>query len=269
MSFALSQSIILTPGGLDLNAPAIGWHNLVLFNGIVADSEDPNFPAALMANAATTYRWLSLITATQYVTISVAADEMVDYVGLARHNLGSGEIRITVQAFVSGVWTDVSDPMTPSTDAPLMLVFPEQLADSWRLKLEPLGGIEPTIAVVYLGRLLRLQRRIYVGHTPLPYGRQTEFTNSIMESGDFQGRIELKRRLTTSVNLQNLTPSWYRNYLDPFISLGRNTAFFWAWRPYTYPTEVGYGWLTNDPNPVNQRGNGMMQVNLGIGGLVL
>lgn len=269
MSIVYSQSLLLSPGGIDLNAGIVGWKSLVTFTTIEADSEDGSFPAINMANPATTYRWQSLSTTTQYVYVDVPADEMVDYVGIARHNLGSDQVRVTTQALIGGSWIDQTTPMVPSNDAPLILRFSAVMADRFRIKLEPLGGVAPTIAVLYLGKLLVFQRRTYVGHTPLPYGREIDFTNNVAESGDFQGRVELRKRLQTDVSLQNLTPGWYREYMDPFIELGRSRPFFFAWRPQSYPKEVGYAWIKNNPKPVNQRANGMMQISLSLGGLVL
>ena len=265
----LSSSLVLSPGGQDLNAPVIGWQNLVRFGGVTADSQDTDFPASHLANAATTYRWQSASTATQYVTVDTSPDDPVDYMGLARHNLGSAQVTVSVEAYISGSWTEVFAPFIPGTDSPILMRFTEvPTAELFRLKLVP-DGVAPTIAVMYLGKLLVLERRIYVGHTPLPYGRGTEFTNAVSENGDFQGRITLRERLETSVSLSNLTPAWYRNKLDPFFSGGKDQAFFFGWRPLTYPDGVGYAWLTNNPKPSNQRSNGMMQVAMQMGGLVL
>jgi hypothetical protein len=44
--------------------------------------------------------------------------------------------------------------------------------------------------------------------------------------------------------------------------------FFFAWRPDAYPYEVGYCWLTNDPQPSNALPNGMMSVSLEMAGVV-
>ena len=66
----------------------------------------------------------------------------------------------------------------------------------------------------------------------------------------------------------HLTPSWYRTNMVPFVEAGRETPFFFAWRPSSYPLEVGYAWLLNDPQMSNQLPNGMVQVELAMGGIV-
>jgi len=136
-----------------------------------------------------------------------------------------------------------------------------------RLKMQP-GLAPPEAAVLYAGRLLILQRRVYVGHTPINYGRKTSVTNGMSESGNFLGRIVVGQSLETVLSLTNLTPSWYRSNMEPFVTAAREAPFFFAWRPGSYPREVGYAWLNNDPQPVNQRPNGMMGVELKMSGVV-
>ena len=147
-----------------------------------------------------------------------------------------------------------------------MLRFEPDAYVSIRIRLQP-GSAAPTAAVVYVGKLLVLQRRIHGGHTPINYGRTTKVTNARSENGSFLGRIVLAEVTTTSVSLQNLTPDWYRTYFDPFVTAAREQPFFWAWRPSDYPAECGFAWLTNDPVPTNHLANGMMQVSFEMGGI--
>jgi hypothetical protein len=87
------------------------------------------------------------------------------------------------------------------------------------------------------------------------------------EAGNFLGRILVGESRKTSVTLSNLSPVWYRNNMDPFISAAKTTPFFYAWRPASYPAETGYAWLTADAAPANQSPNGFMSVTLPIGGV--
>jgi len=70
----------------------------------------------------------------------------------------------------------------------------------------------------------------------------------------------------TGVSLQNLTPDWYRNELDPIFR--QRVPFFWAWYPSKYGAEVGYVWLDGEPNMSNQRSNGMVEVSMSLVGMV-
>jgi len=64
-----------------------------------------------------------------------------------------------------------------------------------------------------------------------------------------------------------LTPQWYRDELDPFFAQRPRRPAFWAWRPSSYPAEVGYVWLSGSPQPSNQRSNGMMSVDFTFEGI--
>jgi hypothetical protein len=147
----------------------------------------------------------------------------------------------------------------PSNDNVLILRFEETVYHSIRLKLAE-GDAPPQAAVVYTGLLLVMQRRIYVGHTPITFGRQTVIRTGVSEGGNFLGRVVTGSTLRSSVTMQNLTPAWVRSDLDPFIQASQTTPFFWAWRPETYPDETGFAWVDSDIRPVNSRANGMMSV---------
>jgi hypothetical protein len=274
MSIVISSSYVLADsvsggGVINANNPVIGWQNLVAIGNIAADTEADGFPASNLANPSTNLRWLGEASeADDYITVTANATEPMDYIAIARHNLGSAQIPVSVEYLSSPeTWVELIAPVLLPNDGPALFRFPPQALEAIRLRLQP-GSAAPTIAVVYTGALLVLQRRIYVGHTPMPYGRQAKITNARSESGNFLGRIVLNETTRTKFDLQNLTPDWYRTVLDPFVRASKDTPFFFAWRPQSYPREVGYGWLTNDPQPSNQRLNGMMGISFELDGIV-
>jgi hypothetical protein len=272
MSIVISPSYVLADslsggGVINANNPVIGWENLVLVGNISSDTEADGFPASNLANNSTNLRWQGTSTvADEHVTVNANASEPMDYIAIARHNLGSAQIPVSVEYF-DGSWHELIAPVLLPNDGPALFRFPPQALTAIRLRLQP-GSEAPTIAVVYTGALLVLQRRIYVGHIPMPFGRTAKITSARSESGNFLGRIVLNETTGTKFELQNLTPDWYRTYLDPFVRASKETPFFFAWRPGSYPREVGYGWMTNDPQPSNQSANGMMGISFEMGGIV-
>jgi hypothetical protein len=44
-----------------------------------------------------------------------------------------------------------------------------------------------------------------------------------------------------------------------------NEPFFFAWSPLTYPDEVGYAWVTNDPQPQINEPTGEIDISLQLG----
>lgn len=248
----------------DANRGVIGHHNLVTISNIVATSEDPNYLARNLANPATYLRWQSLVMTEQFLTVTLTGEQEVDYVGLARHNFGSGQIPISVEAFDGANWVEVLSDFIPPNDGALLLRFDPGFYEGVRLRIQS-SAVLPRCSVMNVGKLLVLQRNIYVGHTPITMGREDRVINGRSESGEFLGRIVLAESLESSISLQNLTASWYRSVLDPFIRESKEKTFFYAWRPASYPLETAYGWVTNNPRPVNERSNGMMSVQIDLG----
>jgi len=269
----VSPSVVLASGGgVNANNPVVGWRNLVSTGNIAASGAADGYPALNLANPSTAQAqsWRGSNTAGQYLTVTVGTDEFIDYLAVARHNFGSGAIVVSVEgmAVEDGSWVELAAEMLPADDSPLLFRFVPQALFQIRLRLQP-SAVIPRAAVLYVGKLLVLQRRIYVGHTPIPYGRESRVTTGVSESGNFLGRIVLGESLETSVDLQNMTPAWYRAEMDPFIAASKEAPFFFAWRPDSYPRETGYAWMTNNPKPSNQRSNGMMQISLSMGGIAL
>jgi hypothetical protein len=277
----VSSSFAVSPGvdGLNADSPIIGYNNLVSAANISATTEDPLWPASNMANVSTYLKWKSgggSPSSEEYITLTLNTSDDVDYVGIAGHNLGTSQAAVSIEGNTEDAgspqdWVElVSERLLPD-DKPAIFRFTGQPFVAVRIRIQEslaAAPVTPYMAVVYAGKLLVLQRRIYVGHTPLPYGRTLSVANHRSISGAFLGRVVLSRSVESSVNMQNLTPSWFRQYLQPFLLAAQENPFFFAWRPGTYPEEAGFVWLTGDPKVSNQRSNGMMQMQMNMSGIV-
>jgi hypothetical protein len=265
----LAPALVAAPYSVNANSPRIGYHNIVTADNLAADEEEVGYPVTNLANPATYPRaaWRGTSTAEQYVTVVQAATD-VDYFGIARHNLGSTGASVQLQGSDNGSdWDDVSIEVNPGQDWVLMLHFTPVSYAQWRLRIVP-GTAAPEIAVFYLGTLLTLQRNIYVGHTPLVYGRNKSVVTGKSESGQFMGRTTRREFLQSAVDLKNLTPAWFRSHLDPFLDeCQAGKPYFWAWRPGSYPAEVGYAWIEGTPSISNQSPNGLMQAGWSMQGI--
>lgn len=264
----ISSSVVLAQAGEAINAnnPRIGYHNVVTATNISADEEADDEPVRNLGNPATYLAWRGETTSEQAVTITLSEAQSVNYFAIAKHNLGSTGATIAFEYSDDGEdWTTV-ETIEPSSDYALIVEFDSVSALFYRLSLTP-GTAAPSIAVLYVGQILALQRRIYVGHTPITYGRKTSVSNGRSENGQFLGRVLRREFLQTGVDLKNITPSWYRTYMEPFAEAARTKPFFFAWRPLSYPAEVGFSWLSNDMNVVNQLSNGYMQLSFNMQGV--
>lgn len=265
----LSPSLILSASlSLGANNPLLGWRNLVTEGGVAADSAATGYPVSNVANPATYPPWRSASADEQYLTIHLGSAD-VDYVGIAAHNLGSAHIPVSIEGLAGPTesWTELVPDAIYGDDRPLLFRFPTQPLSDIRIRLQA-GAAPPEIAVVKTGVLTIMPRRIYVGHTPITDGRRTDVANGQSESGQYLGRLVTGERLDTSAKFENLPALWYREEMRPFLDYAsRDGTFFFAWRPSSYPKEVGYSWLTGDVRPQNQRSNGMMSVELSLAGL--
>lgn len=251
MTLILTPAFVLSANQFsEATTPVLGWLNFVTVAGTTADHEEDFFPAVHMANPSTNLGWKSDSTDVQYLTFLLNEEEPIDYVGIARHNFGTGGIvvEVEVRLFDGGDWSTLVEGFVVATDAPILVRFLATTVNALRLKLTPLA-VPPEAAVVYIGRMLVMPIGIPSGHTPLIDGRSTQTTAGNSEAGDYLGSIVLSQKLSTTVSFQHLEGPWYRQYLRPLVEAGRGTPFFYSGFPNTHPEEAGYAWLTSDPRP--------------------
>ena len=272
MSVVVSPNVVLNPSnpdGIDGNNGAVGWHNLVTAAGVVATSQVDGYPATNVANPLTfpSAGWRATTSADQALTIDIPIAEPIDYLAIAKHNLYDAQSRVSVDAGVSAVFTPITPEIMVGDNRALMFFFVQQNMDQIRLNLK-MHALAPQVAVIYVGRILRLQRRIYVGHTPMPFGTKTDVITGRSEGGDYLGSIVTGQTTQSEIAQQNLTPIWVREQLRPWlVQANRKVPFFWAWRPLTYPTETGFCWFLSDVVPKNSGPRDLMSFSGAIEGI--
>lgn len=266
----ITSAIALNPVETTVDHPLIGWNNLVTASNIVAGTALSNYPASNLANPATHLEWRAADTTEQYLTATTDGLTQVDYVAVAKHNFGSAKIPVSIEGKIAGVWTELASPVVLPDDTPVLWRFtPQALADGPRIRLQT-GISAARAAVVYVGKLLIMEKRIYSGHTAFPHARRANISNGMSESGNFIGRIVLGAWRETTASFKLITPAWYRANMDAFFKGAKQVPFFFAWRPSTYPAELGYGWLLDDPMPTPQdaSSNNLIAFDLHMGGVV-
>ena len=265
-----NRTVVVGPsiGAEDLNAPIFGYSNYVTSANITATNAATGYPASNLANVNTASFWRASSAVQQYLTATINPAQVVDYVGIARHNFSTAGIAVSVetQEGLGDPWVEVIAPFIPENDAALILRFLAQAAYGVRVKLAA-GSAVAQASVMFVGKLLASTQRVYVGHSPITLNRRVEVVSGMSESGNYLGRIITGSNLTTSVSLTHFKPDWYRDYFDPFVVAAQRSPFFFAWRPLQYPNETAFAWLTNDPQPSNMMPNGMMQVSLEMSGV--
>lgn len=264
---------------LPSGVPLILYDNKVTRANVTATSEDTDYPAVNLANPATNQEWRSIGDATPLPTsididVAINSVDLIDAVGIARHNFGTAGIAVTilrVDLDSTPTETVLVGPQIPGNDEPLLFTFTGQAFETLRIRLT-CDDQQARAAVLYAGKLLRCQRGFDVGRdfTPPRFARKTEALNGQSQRGDYLGRIVLSRFLDVpAFDFKHFTPDWYRTYFDPFVEAAQqNTPFFFAWQPVSYPYEVSFNWLLEDPVPTTSPVTGRKAVSLRMGGIL-
>jgi hypothetical protein len=259
MVLSAAELLLFGDEALSGDHPRIGYHSIATIENLTATQEADGYPVGNLARPATNVSWRGTSTAEQYVQINGAG--AANYFAFAGHNLQLGVVQL--QASDNGVdWLDITDELVPGDGQAFMVEFDTVEHAYWRLRIVPFVA-PPELHVLHVGQLLRVQRRIYVGHTPLVLARQDEVSTGFSETGHYIGRLRRAGGLATEVSLRNLTSAWYRGAFEPFVEHSITGAFFFAWRPLDFPADVGYCWLAGNIAPVNQAG-GLMAVSFSV-----
>lgn len=252
----VAQSNIVDGRGYPLNHARIGYQTLTRGAVITASSEDAMWPASALGNGLTYERWKPT-SVPAWVQFDAGQPVECDYFGIAAHNLGTVGASFSLQYSTDGVaWSNV-EIVQPADDKPMMLLFEPITAQYWRVNITDAIG---SIGVIYIGRVLEMQRGLYGGHSPGPLSRQTEIMPTRSEGGQFLGRSIIRQGYATSYDWDNLTARWYRDWFDPFVESARRYPFFIAWNPLRFPDEVLYAWCNDDIKPTNQGQRDLMSV---------
>lgn len=264
MTVHIHADLISTPPDPPLTHARIGYDQLITPSGVTGIDELPDGEAVHAAYPSTFDVW-EPSSVPAWWRWDAGQNVTADYCGIAAHTLGSIGRTIVLRTSADGSnYTDVHYIVTPSTDEPIMILFPATTARYWDLKMtidgsNTSGSPGAAIGVVYLGQALAMQRAIYSGHSPINLARRTTVLPSRSVSGQFVGRSVIREGLEASFDWRNLEPQWYRDNFDPFVAAARERPFFIAWRPLDW-SEAAYGEVEGDVSPVNSGARGLMDV---------
>lgn len=240
-----------------LSHARIGYDNRV--TTATAGSAINGFPASSVANPLTYEFWRPVGTSGVLTALFNAGP--VDYVGIAAHNMAGGSVKVEV--LVGASWVEI-DTVSPTSNAPLMFLFAQVTASGVRLTV---SGTAPSIGVLYAGKVLAMQRKVWGGINPINFARRTTIRPNVSEGGQWLGRSIIREGSETSVTWRNLSYDWYKSDFDPFVEAARTRPFFFAMKPDKYPEISGYVWTADDITPSISGTRNFMDVTVGMEGL--
>ena len=238
--------------------------SIVLVDAVVRDAvvtasstaagSDPRFAAT----GFTYDRWTAAATGTHDLVFTLATPATVDALGITEHNFNGGSLRL--QGSNDGTtYTDLLPGASKliETDAPLLLRLPKPVAYSfYRLRVTN-AATAPSVAVVGLGQLLRLQRGTHQGHAPPVLNQQIEYSTPETDGGAFAGRSIVRRFASLQLSMDNVTETWLREHWQPFVLASRLQGFWFSADAVNRPADVFFGYTTQEPGATHNTGRYM------------
>ena len=248
MSFINNSISLFSAVAGEFQDAIIGWHNLVPESTLSASSENPDNPVSLLSNYFTFDSWKASGPGVQWVEIDLPRIQRINYVGIAAHNFYNVSASWQVQYFDGLIWQPLTPERLMNDNRPILSTFED--ISTRRIRIYIFNSDQPVyIGIVYVGRIMRFERGVYIGHAPANYNRVDNIINSVSEGGQFIGRSTVSEGGQTTIDLDWLSPNYIRNIYVPFQLHARLKPFFFGWKPSVYPTEIIFGWSTSEPVP--------------------
>lgn len=281
MGISITNTAFLTSTGeQNSDNPLVFYKSVLLPEDITADEWEINRPAVNLWNPDTSSVWQGTGAAgspsastTQFIYLSNPNGIAVDYVAIAKHNLGSVIYGYTIQHSTDGgtTWFNVSTPKVITNNDPVIDFFNPLSSTVFRIMLDktatgsPAVILPPIIAHVKMGQATILQRRNYVGVKP-PLNNIKKTIKNGSDSGQYLGMIVVRSYQVGEIIQENNTPVFFRSVVKPFLDHCNGGAaiqgtapstFFYVWRPTTYPNELVYAWADEIRYVENQGSDSM------------
>lgn len=243
------------------NHPNIGYDSRLIDNNVSVTATAGEQSKNALLNPATYDRWTPGATSGEW--IATFDDGLTDYAAIAAHNFGSTGTQVEIQVTNNGGtdWNSVGSA-TPDDDKPIVFLFVNQTINGIKLILT--GSDQASIGVLYAGEMLIMMRPIYGGHQPVRLNANDVFTPQISDSGQYLGRVLVRRGYKTSADFQHLKSDWYRQNFQPFVDAAKTRPYFWLWNPLEHPDDIVYAWTNNNIQPSNMGIRNLMSVSLDI-----
>lgn len=232
--------------GIDynLNHPRIAWRRAG--GAVTASSSADGFAAVNAGTPRTDTAWRPT-GATGTWTITPASSDGVSYLGVAGHDFGTQAATVKVQVDIGAGFVDVPGcEVSPDDNEPLLFLFEARDCDAVRLSITA-ADAPPTVAVIAAGLVSEWPRfATWIG-TPITESEQISFANNSSDTGNWLGRTKTADGLSFDVQIDNLPESYRQGEFKEFKAHanGDVATFFVATRPYDYPDEVSYAWVTD------------------------
>lgn len=240
--------IQIESGTTDTANPMVLIENLFAVGVIGPSSEESGFEAENVAAENTFDGWKPVSTPGDLqVQLTTAAP--ANAIGVAAHNLGSKGATLVVQYNPGSGWIILAEH-TPVDDSPILILFPEQTSDLWRIRV--LGAEVPTINYLMLGKRVVFATGIIGDYTPTNWGETLEILGGETNGGQFLGQRIIRRGAETRVSLGRVTKASFALGGEAFFKhYNQGKAFFFAGYPAGLLNDVALCWRPENMREIN------------------
>lgn len=235
-----------------INQPRVCYHTFAA-TGTASGSLSGTSPAWVTDGETWSVWTADAATATLMLSFGQAVS--IDYLGVAAHTLGStgASVRPSFQTSSGGAFAYQDDVIShdPADDSAILWMMNRRSV--WGVRFNISGGAAAaSIAVAQAGQALEFPRLSRFTGQPISEGRMVRYRHQTSVRGDVIGRAVEGADLSFDLTISNL-PEAFR--ADPaaiswkgFRSHIENTGpFFVAAKPFTYPDDVAYARVTDQP----------------------
>lgn len=233
---------------------------------VTASTEATDFPASRADTPHTYGGWKPTAVPATW-EIDLGSDQVVNYCGIAGHNIGSSGGTVQVQylddSSSPATWEDLTDSETPSDDEAILFLFANTTAQQFRIRL---SGSIATISVIKFGVVHAPERGMRPSFGPAVWNPRTEYTNQVSEGGQILGRLKVRRGLRQTIQLNEVDASWAEaNWPDLRADL-ENEGVFFSWAPEDQSEHVIYGMTRDEPSAEYSSFGGFVTISIPLAG---
>jgi len=221
----------------------------------------------LAANDYTAQRWALAAGANDW-ELETASAANVDTVFISAHTLSGRTLTISTSPDLVTAYTSRASFAVPDNST-IAVMFTDGSGDpisTRRLKIGLDEGENNLVGIIRAGEALQMTSSFYGGYNPIRLNRITEGEQQFSETGQWLGRTEKRRALSTTYSWRHLEADWYRSTFEPFAQTLPLSPFGIIGNPARMTEDVAWAWAQSDPQPVNMGIRGLMEVSLQVTG---
>lgn len=230
----------------------IAYNNLMTASAttLTADTEATGFEAVNLGNWNAYESWKPTAAGTQNFNINLGSLLDVDTFCVFGHNLSdySGTIKLQWSNDGATGWTDLFSAITPTDNTVIFKTFTSVNKRYFRIVTTQTGSAA-SIAVVFLGEVMTLEKGFRVGHVPSGLFDDAMTIQNVSETAIPLGRSTIVQAGQFTIPQTLLTPSWVRSTWVPFIEHAKSFPFFFAWDLTNFADETVFAWTNGKPHP--------------------